>query len=122
MNIPPMDISAWSVRRKVMVILSVVVLPVVVMMMLYITTVRQLLDVQEEVDRLFAVQVQTHAIMQHIVDMQDGFRGFVLTHNEDFLEPYYAAQEAFDPAIFKLKEMVRDDAAQLRRVLIIEEK
>jgi len=88
MTLGKIYIGAWPVRHKVMLILAVIVLPVVVMMMLYITTVRQLLEVQEEVDRLFAVQFQTHAILAHIVDMQDGFRGFVLTRNEDFLAPY----------------------------------
>lgn len=122
MTLGKIYIGAWPVRHKVMLILAVIVLPVVVMMMLYITTVRQLLEVQEEVDRLFAVQFQTHAILAHIVDMQDGFRGFVLTRNEDFLAPYYAAEEAFDPAIFRLKEMVRHDPEQLTRVTDIEEK
>jgi signal transduction histidine kinase/CHASE3 domain sensor protein len=109
-----------SVRRKVIFILAVMVLPVIGMMVLYLTTIRQLLAVQEEVDHLLEVQVQTDSIVEQIVDVQDGFRGFVLTRNEKFLDPFYSAEEAFDPAFHRLKQMVQDDPGQLQRITEIE--
>src|SRR3989454_2368243 len=109
-----------SVHRKIILILALVVLPVVGMMALYLNTLRQSLAVQKEVDSLFEIQVQTDAILSMVVDVQDGFRGFVLVRKEKFLEPFHKAEEAFDPAINELKQMVRDDHEQLQRISQIE--
>ena len=116
----PLPFSRLSVHRKVTLILAFIVLPVVGMMVLYLNTLRQSLAVQEEVDRLLEIQVQTASILAMVVDVQDGFRGFVLVRNEKFLEPFYTAEGAFDPAISKLKQMVRDDHEQLQRASQIE--
>ena len=119
---PAAMFSSLSVHRKLMLILGVVMLPVVGLMMLYLTTMQQLAAAEHDMDRLLAVQVQAQEIMTHIVDTQRGFRGFVLTRNEKFLDPLYAAEEGLDPAIHRLKEMVRDDSEQLQRALEIEAK
>ncbi|TLY22133.1 MAG: HAMP domain-containing protein [Nitrospirae bacterium] len=115
-----LTVSRLSVHHKVVLILAVMVLPVLAMVALYLTTIRQLLAVQEEVDRLSEIQVQTEAILSIAVDVEDGFRGFVLVHKENFLEPFNTAESAFDPAIGRLKQMVRDDPEQLQRVSQIE--
>src|SRR2546428_9105780 len=116
----PLPFSRLSVHRKLILILAFIVLPVVGMMVLYLNTLRQSLAVQEDVDRLLEIQVQTGSILSITVDIQDGFRGFVLVRKEKFLEPFYTAERAFDPAINKLKQMVRDDHEQLQRVSQIE--
>src|SRR2546422_561793 len=116
----PLPFSRLSVHRKVILILALIVLPVVGMMVLYLNTLRQSLAVQKEVDSLFEIQVQTDAILSMVVDVQDGFRGFVLVRKEKFLEPFHKAEEAFDPAINELKQMVRDDHEQLQRISQIE--
>ena len=102
-------ISRLSVRRKATLILAVSVLPVLALMVLYATTIRQLPAVENEVSNYFEVQVQIQTIIQQIVDVQYGFRGFVLTRNEVFLEPYTVAAEHLDPALYRLKEMIKDE-------------
>ncbi|MEK6694241.1 MAG: CHASE3 domain-containing protein, partial [Nitrospirota bacterium] len=122
-GVRPGDIfSGLSVHRKMMLILGVTMLPVVGLVIMYLITVQQFAAAEHDVDRLLAVQVQTQEIMAQIVDVQRGFRGFVLTRNEKFLDPLYAAEEGLDPAIHRLKEMVRDDSGQLQRALEIETK
>src|SRR6266581_1104479 len=116
----PLPFSRLSVHRKVILILALIVLPVVGMMVLYLNTLRQSLAVQKEVDRLFEIQVQTDAILSMVVDVQDGFRGFVLVRKEKFLEPFHKAEEAFDPAINELKQMMRDEPDQLQLISQIE--
>jgi signal transduction histidine kinase/CHASE3 domain sensor protein len=119
---PAAVFSSLSVHRKMMLILGVTMLPVVGLAIMYLITVQQFAAAEHDVDRLLAVQVQTQEIMAQIVDVQRGFRGFVLTRNEKFLDPLYAAEEGLDPAIHRLKEMVRDDPEQLQRALEIETK
>src|SRR2546425_171589 len=111
----PLPFSRLSVHRKVILILAFIVLPVVGMMVLYLNALRQSLAVQEEVDRLLEIQVQTEAILSMVVDVQDGFRGFVLVRKEKFLEPFHTAEAGFDPAINELKQRRLDDRDQLQR-------
>jgi signal transduction histidine kinase len=119
---PAAMLSGFSVHRKMMLILGVTILPVVGLVIMYLITVQQFATAEHDVDRLLAVQLQTQEIMAQIVDVQRGFRGFVLTRNEKFLDSLYAAEEGLDPAIHRLKEMVRDDSGQLQRVVEIETK
>src|SRR2546425_739883 len=118
LDMPRMD--GFEFLRRVKPTPDLAAIPVVGMMALYLNTLRQSLAVQEEVDRLLEIQVQTASILAMVVDVQDGFRGFVLVRNEKFLEPFYTAEGAFDPAINKLKRMVRDDHEQLQRASQIE--
>ena len=116
----PTLFSRLSVHQKVTAILAVIVLPVVGLLLLHLITVRQLLAVQEQMNHIAAVQVQTEEILTLAVDVQYGFRGFVLTRNEKFLSPLYAAEEGLDPALYKLKQMVSDDREQRQQVMDIE--
>jgi len=109
-----------SVRHKVTLILALTMVPVVALMILFLVTVRQLLAVQDEVVSMSAAVTHTGAILSKIVDVQDGFRGFVLTRNEKFLVPFYEADESIDPAVHRLKEMVGHDPDFLSRVAQIE--
>jgi CHASE3 domain sensor protein/GAF domain-containing protein len=113
---PAAIFRSLSVHRKMMLILGVTMVPVVVLMVLYLITIQQFAATEHDVDRLLAVQVQTQEIMTHIVDAQHGFRGFVLTRNEKFLEPFYAAEQGLTAAIQGLKERVLQDANQFRQV------
>ena len=111
----------WPVRYKVAGILAVTLIPVIGMMLLYLSTLQQFLLVQAEVDRHYAVQLQTQAILNDMTDVQDGFRGFVLTRNEKFLEPFYEAVENFDPVLHRLKELIRNEPDRQQEVAKIEE-
>ena len=103
-----------------MVGLVLIVLPVVGMVSLSLTTVQQLLAVQDQVNHLMALQVQTDEFLSLIVDVQYGFRGFVITRNEKFLNPLHAAEERLDHDLYKLKQMVSDDREQLQMLIEIE--
>jgi signal transduction histidine kinase/CHASE3 domain sensor protein len=119
--LPPREIRNWPVRHKLAAILAITLVPVIGFMLLYLTTLQQFLLVQEEVNRLYAVQLQTQDILSEMTDAQDGFRGFVLTRNEKFLEPFYAAQENFDPSLHRLKGLIRKDSEHQRPLARIEE-
>ena len=105
-----------AVHQKVILILAITVLPVLGMLVLYVATIRHLQAVELEVDRFFELQLQTEHILEQIVDVQYGFRGFVLTRDEKFLVPYYTAEESLAPTIHRLKEMATGNEDHLRRI------
>ena len=45
--------------------------------------------------------------------METGQRGFVITGQEEFLEPYAAGRSAFDALMVHQKELVRDEPGQV---------
>jgi methyl-accepting chemotaxis protein len=55
-----------------------------------------------------------------LVDMETGYRGFLLTGQESFLEPYRQGRETFRASIGQLKELTSDNPRQLARWAEIE--
>src|SRR5689334_11273211 len=58
-----------------------------------------LLSFQGWVERTDAVLKQSYELERLLVDRQTGLRGFVITRDEQFLEPYIAANPEIAPAI-----------------------
>ncbi len=62
----------------------------------------------------------THEVIEHanllgrlIVDMETGERGFLITGNEEFLDPYRSGQESYAKEITDLKDLVSDNPPQV---------
>ncbi|GAA4314606.1 sensor histidine kinase [Nibribacter koreensis] len=61
------------------------------------------------------------SLQRNIIDMETGMRGFLLTGNEEFLQPYHTADRLM-PALFTdLKKLVDDSPEQLKKIQEIEE-
>lgn len=50
-----------------------------------------------------------------MVDMETGLRGFLVTGNETYLEPYYAGQKQFETLVKKGAELTSDNPEQVTR-------
>ena len=50
-----------------------------------------------------------------LVNAETGFRGYMVTGDESFLEPYYAGVEDYTAALEELKELTSDNPAQVER-------
>jgi len=55
-------------------------------------------------------------IMDAMVDQETGVRGYLITGDEKFLEPYHKGIDAYTTAIQKTKELTRDNPAQQNRL------
>ena len=56
-----------------------------------------------------------------VVDAETGQRGFVITGDESFLDPYYSGVSGFDELIETEKELVSDNPPQVERLELIQE-
>ena len=71
-------------------------------------------DAQEQVtDRLFTAYALAGDLNQAVVDQETGFRGYALTREEDFLEPYVAGRERADEVNARL-DVIEEDFPDLR--------
>jgi len=59
------------------------------------------------------VLTNAHRLQTLVVDMETGERGFLITGNEEFLEPYYNAINEFDTLVEIEKQLVSDNPPQV---------
>lgn len=78
--------------------------------------VRQLLQADELADQADAVLAEAVRVRQLLVDRETGLRGFLLTNDESFLEPYHDAGGVLPRALDRLESLVRDEPDQLARL------
>lgn len=78
--------------------------------------VRQLLDADQAADRSDAVLAQAVSVRQLLVDRETGLRGFLLTGDPVFLEPYEAAGTRLPGEVDRLESLVVDGQEQQARV------
>ncbi len=100
-------------------LLRTVLLPVV--LLLGLTTVlmwevRDLLESQERARRSQVTLTRVERVRQLFVDRETGVRGFLLTRDPVFLEPFQAAEQRLPQALEELEAGVAGDSGQLARV------
>jgi len=69
----------------------------------------------------------THEVIEHgdelmaeLVNMETGLRGFLITGQEEFLEPYYSGKKHFEELAEETKGLVADNPKQVGRIETIE--
>jgi len=80
------------------------------------------------VNKLFTFVVEHNVVVianarqlsKLVVDMESGERGFCITQNDEFLEPYEKGVKEFAGLMAEEKKLVRDDPSQLKRLEKIE--
>jgi PAS domain S-box-containing protein len=73
----------------------------------------------ESVEHTYRVLVSCERFLSIIRDTESSMRGYVITHNRDFLTPYNAGLEAQGRIMADLQSLTRDNAAQQQRLKAI---
>jgi len=68
------------------------------------------------VNHTHEVLAASDELLSNAVDMETGMRGFLLTGDDEFLEPYTVGVANFNKNIKTLQRQVRDNSAQVSRV------
>jgi PAS domain S-box-containing protein len=100
-------------------LLRLVALPIVALALLAITLAYGFREVQQSdrrVDRSDQVIARANNLVKLMVDEETGLRGFLLTRDPIFLEPYDRAKEHLEPEFATLFTMVRRDPEQTARL------
>src|SRR5688572_4017433 len=96
------------------------VIPIVTLILLSLVTyhsVQTFSDDEEQLNNIYLVQRRAAEYMRLIVDLETGFRGYVLTRQESYLNPYRTAQDRILTVGDSLEQMVhsRDEQLELIR-------
>jgi len=86
----------------------------------FIAIIYYLLRVTQWVEHTDRVISEANANFRLVVDLETGMRGYLLSGNTSFLQPYERALPAVEPQLDELKTLVSDSAVQIRRLERIE--
>lgn len=75
-----------------------------------------LLETKEWIEHTHEVIAEATLLQKLLVDMETGLRGFVITGEEEFLEPYDTGKLAYNTTLASLRDLVSDNAPQLQRL------
>ena len=69
----------------------------------------------------YQVIQESDGVLMSLVNMETGARGYVITGNESFLEPFNQGKDSYEQHYNKLKELTIDNPEQQQRLINIEE-
>lgn len=84
-----------------------------------IVSIRSSIQLSEHAVRIKHTQevlTRLSSQLSTITDVETGQRGFAITGDEVFLEPYQAAMLRIDPQLRELRELIDDDPEQIQRL------
>jgi PAS domain S-box-containing protein len=100
-------------------LVRVLALPIIALALLALTLIfgfRQVQRSARRVDHSDRVIASINNLVTLMVDEETGLRGFLLTHDTRFLEPYHAASQQLKPAFSDLFTLIRRDTEQTARL------
>ena len=77
-------------------------------------------DTFRSVEKSYLVEARSSSLVKLIMDMETGLRGYLLTGEDRFLDPYRTAEPQVGPAISELLNLVRSNPNQYRAVIRLE--
>ncbi len=107
--------------RNLLISFSISILLLIITSVASYVSIRNLLESARLVNHTNLVIKQLDETLATMVDAETGQRGFLLTGEDAFLEPYYGSQEKAIRLIGELKLMVNDNQEQLKTSLQLEE-
>jgi len=102
-------------RRRFAVIVSIVLLLLAGAASIFL--MRSVEGQLQDVIRTYEVRTQARQLINSLLDAESGQRGYLLTQNPDYLQPYNAAVDDIDANINQLLDLTQDNTAQRARVL-----
>ncbi|MGQ0809944.1 MAG: CHASE3 domain-containing protein, partial [Nitrospiraceae bacterium] len=100
---------AWwnrlRVQHKVGTVLFLLFLPLLCALAVHVSLIDKLLTIELQRHQTILAREQTHILRRLSVDIEDAFRGYLLTEQPAFLKPLEEAQAKVKPAIERLTNL-----------------
>lgn len=77
---------------------------------------QQLVNITRNQVHATQVIAASQHLLSAVVDMETSQRGFIITADESYLEPYRHANDTIDMLVSNLRDLVREDSSQLSRL------
>ncbi|WP_287127514.1 CHASE3 domain-containing protein [Candidatus Cyanaurora vandensis] len=104
------------------VLTRTIILPVVLMLLLtgvLLWQLSYLFTVTQRVEQTDQVIVRMYLLLKRSIDMETGVRGYLLTGELDFLEPYEFGRKKIPPVVDELQLLLQENSTQRERLGIV---
>ena len=105
MTLIPWGWARLRIRDKVAVVVLVLCVPLMAALAVHLTLIKQLITVQQQHARLVVAGEHVQILHRLAVDIEDGFRGYLLTKQDRFLAPMAEAARTLPPTIASTTEL-----------------
>jgi methyl-accepting chemotaxis protein len=112
--------SDWSIGKKITSALAVCLLGLVVVATLAYSNISKLTKTSQWVNHTHQVLEAREQILASLKDAETGQRGFIITGEPRYLEPYNNAVAKLPQEIAHLRELTIDNGAQQQRISELE--
>lgn len=99
---------------------AVIIVTMIIMSVIFITNVNSVSSDIHWVDHTHEVIEDANVLMGYMIDQETGVRGYSVSGDEEFLDPYHNGSQDFDELIKSLQKTVSDNPAQVERLQSIE--
>lgn len=111
---------AWSTERKITVGFALALMLLLAIAALSYRSITRLAAVLHWEVHTHRVLSELHDVLTDLQDAETGQRGFIVTGEERYLEPYHRATESIEQEIAALRQLTIDNPAQQRRLSRLE--
>src|SRR6266545_5697120 len=115
----PRNSTESTVRRALLtpgllVGFALTVIVLIVTLVIGLANLRSVFDTSEAVAHTFEVKANLEQLLATLVDAETGARGFVITNDARYLEPYDRARARIASEFDRLRQVTADSAEQQR--------
>ena len=114
------QISQTNFRRRLSLALALPLLLMSILAVSLIGQVNHLTSVMQWVNHTDRVIAQANHTEKLLIDMETGLRGYLVTGNSEFLEPYQKASRVIAPTFNQLGGLISDNPSQVQRLATLQ--
>jgi PAS domain S-box-containing protein len=112
----------WSVERKVVTGAGIALAILLINALVSYRATRTLIDEERWITHTYKVLAELEATLSTMKDAETGERGFIITGDESYLDPYYAALDQIQERMESLRQLTADNADHQARLPALESK
>lgn len=103
----------WTIHNKMALFFSAIVMILLIISLTSYRNAFRLFDANKDVMRSYEVQKELETILSVMKDAETGQRGYIITGDESYLEPYRSAQATISTSLALLESLVGNRPSQL---------
>ncbi len=105
----PLSYLTFSFQKKIIGFFALVIIMMILIFSVINENQQQLIDSPKLVDHSLTVIIQSEKLLDDVIDLESGSRGFVITGDEKFLEPYTMAIKSITEQLKDLRVLTIDN-------------
>ena len=98
------------------IIIAIPAICLVVTLVAWIWSRQAVLEQSQQIEQREAVIARSHSLLMTLLDAETGVRGYNISYNKKFLQPYQKARASLPTSLNRLEELVLDNPSQYQQM------